>query len=257
MTELLPTEITAKSFITLATNSKEKQKIIGSKNPDDTLPIASITKLMTALVTVENIDLKTKITATKDYVGGDGTMKVLEVGKTYTAQELLNNMLVASDNDAAELLASVLGTSNFVSLMNTKAKELGLLRTHYVNVTGLDPVDEKMSSPFNTSSARDIANLVIYLNKNHPNLFTVTRNSTYNFCDVDRNCKVVLSTDEFLTDPDFKLEIVGSKTGQTIIAGRNLALILTPFDGIFLINVVLGSADHFADTRTIINHLKI
>jgi D-alanyl-D-alanine carboxypeptidase len=262
MSDILPNEITAKSFLTMAISSRSFKKVINSKNPDDTLPIASVTKLMTAIVVLENIDLNTKVTATADYVGGDGTMNVLEIGKTYTAKELLYNMLIASDNDAAQLLASILGTENFVILMNKKAKDLNLIRTSFVNVTGLDPLVN--GKAYNISSSHDLAQLLIYINKNYQNIFEISRKAEYNFCDINNYCKNIISTDQLLTDPEFNLpgqnrqagyKIIGGKTGQTLLANKNLALITEPFDGIFLINIVLGSDDNFADTKTIFNHL--
>jgi D-alanyl-D-alanine carboxypeptidase len=257
MSPLTPKDITAKAFLTLALTSKNFSKIIGEQGADKILPIASITKLMTALIVVENIDLNTQVTATADYVGGDGSAKVLEIGKTYSTRDLLSNMLISSDNDSAQLLASILGTTNFVGLMNAEAQKLNLRQTHYINVTGLDPLDEKITSGFNVSSARDLASLVIHINRNYPSVFAITRNNSYNICTTDSVCKVILSTNQLLSDPNFKLPIVGSKTGQTLIAGKNLALILEPFDSIFLINIVLGSDDNFADTKTIINHLNL
>jgi D-alanyl-D-alanine carboxypeptidase len=252
--DLNPEKITAKSYLTLAVSKNNFRKILTEKNMDDTLPIASVTKLMTAIVTLENIDLNTTVTATPDYVGGDGTSYILEIGKTYTADTLLNNMLISSDNDSAQLLSSILGQDNFVALMNKKTKELNLARTIYFNVTGLDPLE--MGKPLNISSAGDLAELLIYIEKKYPKILQISKTATYDVCAIDLTCKNVVNTNKLLSDSDFKLPILGGKTGQTLLASKNLALIMEPFDDIFLINIVLGAEDHFADTKAILNHLE-
>ncbi len=256
ISDLKSNEIKAKAFFSILKAPNGLTKVLAEKNKDGTLPLASVTKLMTAIITLENLDLKTQIKATSECVGGDGTSHVVSLDKIYTVESLLNNMLVSSDNDSARLLASSLGNDQFVSLMNKKAKDLGLTRTLYVNATGLDPLENE-AFRFNISSASDVAKLVFYINENYPQIFEITRNSSYNFCDIMQNCNLVLSTNKLLTDTDFKLSIIGGKTGQTDLAKKNLALILEPIDGIFLVNVVLGSEDNFADTKNILNHLKI
>jgi len=248
--------IPAKAYLTEISSDLGLDKTLAQKNADQALPIASVTKLMTAIVAIENIDLNTFVTATADYVGGDGTSLVLEIGQTYKALDLLDNMLIASDNDSAQLLASIIGEKNFIDLMNKKAAALDLKQTHYVNVTGLDPLIAGLS--FNLSSANDLAKIIKYIFKNHSEILQTTKSSQLNFCDSNHMiCKNILSTNQLLTDPEFSYRIIGGKTGQTVLADKNLALIIEPLDGIFLINIVLGSTDSFADTKNIINHLKI
>lgn len=249
-------DITAKAFLTLAFTAGDFQKVLAQKNVDEALPIASITKLMTAIVVREKINIKTEVTATADYVGGYGTAKILEVGRTYTALELLKNILISSDNDSARLLASILGEENFVSLMNIKAKELGMNNTFFVNTTGLDPVSDSINN-LNISSASDLVKMILYINNKHPDIFQITRDSQYNFCDTKGDCYNIFSTNRLLDNPDFNFKIIGGKTGRTVLADTNLALIIEPFDGIFLLNIVLGSKDNFTDTKTIINDLKL
>lgn len=245
----------AKSFLILARSSLGQEKILSEKGSNLVVPIASLSKLMTAVIVKQNIDLKTQITATKDYVGGDGTAKVLEIGKTYSAEALLSNMLISSDNDSAQLLASALGTENFVTLMNHQAQKLGLTRTHFVNVTGLDPL--LADNNFNTSNARDLAKLLIFINETYPELLKITRSPEYNFCDNANNCRLVTSTNKLLENKDLQFKIIGGKTGQTVLANKNLALISQTEEGIQIISLVLGSDDNFTDTLKIINQIKI
>jgi len=219
------------------------------------LPIASITKLMTAVIILENIKLETEIKATRDYIGLEESTFVLETDKIYTVKELLANMLISSDNDSARLLSSTLGEVNFIAKMNLKAKELGLTKTNYFNVTGLDP--DKSSNEVNVSSANDLANLLIYIKNKHPKILELTANPSYGFCDINNYCKTVTSTDKFLNDKDFKFKIVGGKTGSTDLAQKNLALIIEPIDDITIINIVLGAKDNFLDTESLINNITI
>jgi len=170
-------------------------------------------------------------------------------------KELLANMLIASDNDSARLLAGSLGTENFISKMNNKAQELSLTKTYFVNVTGLDP--QKPVVELNISSPNDLANLLIYIKNKHPEILKLTTNATYNFCDVNNYCKIINNTDKLLGDAGFKFKIIGSKTGSTDVALKNLALITTATDNIFLLNIVLGSKDNFLDTQTLINNIII
>lgn len=247
--------ITAKSVLTLAVTSGNYQKVLLQKNSDQPFPIASLTKLMTAVIVREKISLRKEVVATADYVGGYGSANVLEVGKTYTVLELLKNILISSDNDSARLLSSFIGEEKFINLMNSKARDLNLTQTKFTNVTGLDSLIEGQSD--NVSSANDIAKLMLYIDDKHPDLFQITRDTQYNFCDIDQSCYTIHSTNLFLNNPNFKFKIIGGKTGYTFSAGKNLALILQPFDGIFLINIVLGSQDNFADTKVITNHLTL
>ena len=234
---------------------KDQTKNLLNFNSTSTLPIASLTKLMTALVAIENLDLTQKFVAKPEFVGGDGTFNNLTIDEMYKARDLLSAMLIGSDNDSARLLTSGIGEDNFAQLMNAKARELGLTNTSYVNVTGLDPLD---GSPIvNISSAKDLASLIFYIKEKHPEILKITQNREFNLCNLKQECKLVLSTNKLYTDPTFKMPILGGKTGQTDLALKNLALITEPINDIFLVTIVLGSQDHFTDTKTIFSNLNI
>lgn len=246
--------LTAKSFLTTIINDTEMTKILAQKNPETILPIASITKLMVAIIALENINPETEITATLDYIGKEESAFVLETNRIYKMKDLLANALISSDNDSARLLAGTLGESNFIAKMNTKAIELGLTKTNFINVTGLDPV--KPSSDLNTSTATDLTKLIIYIRNNQPEIFKLTTKTDYNFCDIANNCKLVINTNKLLSNKDLQFKIIGGKTGSTDLAGKNLALLTEISADIFLINIVLGSENNFNDSLSLINHLK-
>jgi D-alanyl-D-alanine endopeptidase (penicillin-binding protein 7) len=132
------------------------QRVLYSKNIDWVVPIASITKLMTALIVLESrlpLDEPIKIT-NDDRDGLKGTRSRLTVGMSISRDDLLRLALMASENRAAAALSRAYpgGTPAFVAAMNRKAAELGMWRTRFVDGTGL--------SHGNVSSAQDLSRLV-------------------------------------------------------------------------------------------------
>lgn len=111
------------------------------KNADQRLPMASTTKIMTALVVLEHIDsLDDTVTVSEDCVGIEGSSAYLKAGEVLTIEELLYALMLRSANDAAAVLATHIGRSieGFATLMNEKASELGLTDTEFKNPHGLD-----------------------------------------------------------------------------------------------------------------------
>jgi D-alanyl-D-alanine endopeptidase (penicillin-binding protein 7) len=135
---------------------QDTNEVLFSKNPNAVLPIASITKLMTAMVVTEaQLPLGEMLTVTQDDVDTEkGSRSRLRVGTQLTREEMLHLALMASENRAAHALGRHYpgGLDAFVSAMNAKAALLGMADTHYVEPTGL--------SSRNQSSARDLATLV-------------------------------------------------------------------------------------------------
>jgi serine-type D-Ala-D-Ala carboxypeptidase (penicillin-binding protein 5/6) len=124
-------------------------------------PVASTTKLMTALITLERARLSRTVTAVR-YRGAPAESVIgLRAGERLTIADLLRGLLLASANDAAATLAARVGGSEraFVALMNRRARELGLHHTHYANAIGLD-------APGNYSSAEDLVKLTLILRRN-------------------------------------------------------------------------------------------
>lgn len=131
--------------------------VLFAKNPNEQLPMASTTKLMTAVVAIAHGNPDQWITITPDAANTGGTRMVLKVGERYTLRELLYAMLLLSANDAAEAVADGLGgnVDTFVRWMNETANGLGLQHTHFTNPHGLD-------DPNHYSSAHDLAVLGRY-----------------------------------------------------------------------------------------------
>ena len=132
-------------------------KVIFEKDADLKLPPASMTKIMTMLLTMEAIDdkiikLDDIVTVSEKASSMGGSQILLETGEQMKVEDLLKGVAVASGNDAAVALAEFIAGSvdEFVNMMNKRSKELGLTNTHFVNPHGLDKTDHY-------SSARDMS----------------------------------------------------------------------------------------------------
>ena len=148
-------QLDLKSSVALVVD-QDTHEVLFSKNSQAVLPIASLTKLMTAVVVAEaNLPLDETITITQDDIDTEkGSRSRLKVGTQLTREEMLHLALMSSENRAANALGRTYpgGLSVFVALMNRKARELGMQDTKYVEPTGL--------SSRNQSSAQDLAVLV-------------------------------------------------------------------------------------------------
>lgn len=147
-------DVSYKSAILIDKNSKE---VLFDNNANERLPIASVTKLMTILLTLEQVkngslNLKDKIMVSENASGMGGSQIFLDANAEYEIGELLKSVIVCSANDSSVALAEHIAGSetNFVRLMNDKANELGLTGTYYANCTGLP-------TPDGMSTARDQA----------------------------------------------------------------------------------------------------
>lgn len=138
-------------------------KIIFEKNKDDELPMASMTKMMTLLLIMENIqngNLKwdEKVTASEHAASMGGSQIFLEVGEQMTVEELVKGICIGSGNDAAVAMAERIGGTeeNFVKMMNDKVIELGLKHTHFENACGLDSKNHYSSAYDMSAIAREL-----------------------------------------------------------------------------------------------------
>ncbi len=162
-----PMELTAASAMLLEADTGT---VIFEKNADEKRPVASITKLMTLLICMEELEagrlkMEDSVTVSQNAAGQIGSQALLDAGASYPLKELFHATVIASANDAAVALAEhIAGTeSDFAVLMNQRAQELGMTDTCYVNATGL-PVEEQYTT------ARDVAALAAEICR-HPEYF--------------------------------------------------------------------------------------
>ena len=102
---------------------------------------------------------------------------------------------------------------------------------------------------------RDIALEILYIQNNYPNLLALTTQSQTSVCNFrGLDCRILTTTDQLLNSTDFPFKILGAKTGNTPLAGKNLAMIIEAPEGQgIIVNVILNSSDHFADMKKLTN----
>jgi D-alanyl-D-alanine carboxypeptidase len=210
----------------------EDKKVLFEKNADKALPLASLTKLMTALVAADNAPAYTLVTINKDDLRAEGDSG-LRANEIWKLQDLLDFTLTVSSNDGARAVASVIGATThtgsttlenrlaFLTLMNAAAKKLGLSSTRFENETGLD-IDATTAGA--VGSARDVAKLLTHILTARPELLTATRKEKIEVQSGSLITHNASNTNEALSKIP---SVIGSKTGYTDLAGGNLAVALT------------------------------
>jgi len=248
-------EINAESCISLFLSNEGKEKILFQKNPNLPLPIASLTKLMTAKVVLDYYDLSQQITISKKAIAQEENLGKLKPGEKLTVKDLLYPLLIESSNDAAFSLANdypFISREKFLYLMNFEAKTLNLKNTHFVNETGLDPDPPKKD--INYSTAFDIAHLAKSLLKEKIiwEILSIPKIKFYG--------RELETTNEFLK-PNFqspwKKRLIGGKTGYTPKAKGCFLTVLKAKKGKgLIINVILGSDKKFKEMKKLIDWVE-
>ncbi len=207
-------QIEAPSAISIAVGF-ENDKVLFAKNETEQLPIASLTKLMTALVVFERYDVS-------------------------QVHDLLFDMLIESSNEAAQTLSGMMGQEAFVAAMNARAKDLGMANTHFADSSGL--------SPQSVSSAQDVVTLAEYLFEQYPLFREIISLPTYQLR-VNNQFYTIANTNKLLGQDN----IIGGKTGFTQEAKGCMMVVQQSLqESHYIISVVLGSQDRFLETKHII-----
>jgi D-alanyl-D-alanine carboxypeptidase len=215
------------------------EKPLYENNADEHRAIASITKLFTAMITVESVkDLDEPVTISENAVYTEGTRvgcprsgyctsERLHVGERISVRSLLHAALMNSANDSANALAEHVGGTqeNFVERMNARAKELGLDNSHFCTPSGLE-IDGKESECY--SSARDVAKIAAYALR-YPVLWSIMQSSKMVISSVDGQYHHdIFNTDQLLGQYP---NLVGTKTGFTPLAGKSLLAVASDDSG--------------------------
>jgi len=227
----------------LVDENKQNEKILFSKNSDLKLPMASLTKLMTALIVIETYDPSLTIEISKEAISQEGDIGQLKISEAFPVKDLLHMLLIESSNDAAYSLSGVIGTGEFVALMNLEANNLNLVNTKFANPAGLDDKN-------NYSTSKDLANLTTYL-LNYPVLWDVLAKKDFDLYTPEGIFHHKLTnTNELL---DRMPNIIGGKTGYTEQAHGCLMLVTKPPKGEgYLISIILGSPDRFGEMEKLV-----
>lgn len=224
----------------------ENGMIIAESNATASLPIASITKLMTALVAAEHINLDNEVTIT-DAMRATTSVPRLETDTSMTAYSLFLPLLLESSNEAAAVLASLIGESRIVQLMNKKAEALGLEGTVFADASG--------AHSGNISTAHDLLSFITYLYRNRSFILKISSGKTVNTAYAVYPFGDLLNFNE---TPGLS-GLVGGKVGKTT-AAQETALVLYRM----MINgnertiafIVLGTPDRFEAIRGLHKYIE-
>ncbi|MBX4204661.1 MAG: serine hydrolase [Candidatus Doudnabacteria bacterium] len=231
----------AKSILAIDLNTGT---VLYSQNPAEKLPIASLTKLMTAMVVSDHASKDQVVTIDKADTQVTCLCVGLLAGEQLTVENLLKAMLIPSSNDSAKALARFTGGDEvaFVKMMNDKAAELGLADTHFSNPAGLD-------SPDNYSTAQDLSKIAQEFLK-YSLLERIVATGGMDVSSVDGKFVHHLRTSNKLLLENS--EVVGVKTGFTNDAQGNL-IIKIDHNGIKVLTIVLNTPNREDDTRNLID----
>ncbi len=220
-------------------------RILCGKNETRRLPMASTTKVMTALVTLESLPLTAVIRIPKEAVGVEGSSVYLRAGDAYTVEALLYALLLQSANDAAAALAYAVAGSlpAFAEKMNNRAAELGLSGTHFVTPHGLD-------DPEHYTTAADLAKIAAAALEN-PDFARIVSTRRYLFTTVDHTLpRALVNHNKMLIFYD---GAVGVKTGFTKKSGRCLVSAARR-DGLLLVSVTLNAPSDWSDHKKMLDY---
>lgn len=223
----------------------KSNRILYSKNIHNVRSVASISKIMTAIVAIENSDVKSKVIVGDEVLKAYGSGVYIKTGEVLTLEDLLYGLMLRSGNDAALAIAKYVGGSieNFVTMMNNTAKKIGMEDSLFRNPHGLDEEDGG-----NLSSAYDMAILTAYAMKNETyrkivstKKYTLKTNmNTYSWTNKNK----LLKNYKYTT---------GGKTGFTEIARRTLVTTASK-DGLDLVSVTLNDGNDFADHMNLFDY---
>ena len=244
-------EINAQGCVLIDASTGE---VLYGKNDDKTFEPASTTKVMTALITLENCNLTDEVTVQEDFTKIDGTAIGLLKGDVLTVRDLLLGLLLESGNDCANALADHISgnTTEFSKLMNAKAKELGALHTNFKNPSGLP-------DPEHTTTAHD---LTLFLREaiNNKDYINISTTPTYTITLKNNPAKtIILNNKNYMINKNSKyyypFAICGkngytTKSNQTYVAAAEK-------DGHVLVASFLNALNkdqNFSDMQTVFNY---
>jgi serine-type D-Ala-D-Ala carboxypeptidase (penicillin-binding protein 5/6) len=231
-------------------NSK---KILLSERENRAQPIASVTKIMTALVILSNHDLDEIVTVSKEATQIEGAQIGIYQHEKLTVETLLQAALIPSANDAAVALAvwDAGSEDDFAVKMNEKSSELGLKSAEFFNSTGLDMWNDKTESWYgNKMSARDVARMARFALQNEFFKETVAKRHFWGTSVGEEFFHEKKSTNKLF---DTFLNLSGVKTGYTQLAGQCFVALGNTSDGHEVLTVVLGSMDRFGETKKLLS----
>ncbi len=233
-------------------------KVVLAKNVTEPLPIASITKLLTAMTVIDTMNLKRVVRIPDDIRKVPRHRVGIRPGDLMTVEELLHGMLIESGNDCAEALARAYpkGRDAFLEKMNKRAKIIGATKTKIYTPSGLDRTAllgrkdgrELLSKHPNVASAQDVA-LIAKRAFEYPHIRRISKMKPYKFKTRNKRPRtyVLRTNDRLLHRP---LPVEGAKTGYTNLAGRCIVALFKDDKRDYTV-VVLNTKKHFKEAEKI------
>ncbi len=237
---LLQKETVSESYI--AVNILDGS-IITEKNNNQVYPIASITKLMNAVVAVEKIDMDKTITLSSAMLKPEGYSPSLFLNLNVSAKNLLQASLIQSTNDASQALSYFIGNDKFIQLMNQKAKELHMDSTNFYDAYGM--------SLSNRSTASDLVKLLSYIYKNHPEILSITKENNFWLPSSTGKLLKFQNVNNFYSYSEF----IGAKSGYIPESKQTLASV-AEINGKPIAIVLLHSTNRKTDALKIVDWIK-
>jgi D-alanyl-D-alanine carboxypeptidase len=223
-------------------------KVFAKKSADRPRPIASLTKLMTAVIAHETQIADDTVTVSPQAAATYGRSGRLLAGDRITVENLLAPLLLESSNDAAVALAEHTGKTQFINYMNRKATALGMSQTRFADASGL--------SSQNVSSPNDLLALARYIHQKKPFIFDLTKRSQVSTPDrASEALDIYTANNPMVGRPDF----LGGKNGYTDKARHTLLSLFSvpfPHGSRPVAIIVLGSDTHSQDTKKLLGWLK-
>lgn len=230
------------------------QRELFAKNPDLPLPLASLTKVMTAVTAKDLLPDNERVIITKEDLAPEGDSKLV-VGDSWSAKDLRDFTLLTSSNDGALALAAVAeatetnpeAKAKFIEEMNSTAAKIGLNNSKFFNEHGLDREADRGGA---YGSAKDMASLFEYTLKNQPEILEATRYKNLVFESAEKKY-IAENTNEIINDIP---NVIASKTGFTDLAGGNLVVAFDAGLNRPIIISVLGSSEEgrFNDVQKLV-----
>lgn len=237
------------------------KKVIAEKNPDEILPLASITKIMTSFIALRKLSPNEIVTINKEALLTEGDSGFFENEQMLLSQ-LIYSTMISSLNDGAEAIA--FNTAKkfheekdykdfFIDLMNNEGKEIGLKSSNFNSISGLD--DDVKNLPGSTGTAKEVSFFTSFAYLSYPSIFSFTSKDKYSFVSKNNFTHNFINTDILLLKYP---NIIFSKTGFTDLAGGNLSTLYKTKNNHIVSIVVLGStkSGRFFDVEQLINRTE-
>ena len=241
-----PLKVPAVSAQSVLVAHLETGEALLNKNGADILPIASLTKLMTAVVASEVVNLERSVKISPSMLSASIQSYPLKANASYRAFDLLYPLLMQSSNGSAEAFAAFSGRGFFVENMNRKAESLGMADSRFTGPAGL--------GDGTVSTSKNLLELARYIYEKRRFLFQITKGETY-LAYGPGALKKLPNFNDFANHPD----VIGAKIGETI-AARETSVTLwsfrTPGGRVPIAVIVLGSENQLEDQKTILEWLK-